>query len=44
MVTLVANHMPAVGSLILFGSFAAVVMVLEYMEYRIGHGKKPHRG
>ena len=44
MVTLLANHMPAAGFLILFGSFAAVVMVLEYMEYRIGHDKKPHRG
>ena len=44
MLTLLANHMPAVTFLILFGLFAAVVMVLEYMEYRIAHGKKPHRG
>ena len=38
MLTLLANHMPAVTFLILFGLFAAVVMVLEYMEYRIAHG------
>ncbi len=44
MVMLLANHMPAVGFLILFGLFAAVVIALEYMEYRIGNGKKPHRG
>lgn len=44
MLILLANHMPAMGFLILLGLFAAAVAALEYKEYKIRHDKKLHRG